>query len=97
MDRVLNIMVKGLEEELKERLNGGRKYMANSMSPSPQYEVIASIDDDNWGLSNTSAASASRKELPILRQGGLSISRITKVGKQAGRFVWHRFKKDSKT
>lgn len=93
VDSVLNVMVKGLEEELRERLSGGRKYLANAMSPSPQYESIGGIDDENWGLSNTLTA---RKELPLLRQGP-SVSGLTKVAKQAGAFVLNRFMKEPKS
>ncbi len=36
-------MVKGLEEELRERLAGGRQLVANE-SPSPQYEIARGGD-----------------------------------------------------
>ena len=38
VDGVLSIMVRGLEEELRDRLAGGSRYVANSNNPSPQYE-----------------------------------------------------------
>lgn len=37
VDGVLSVMVKGLEQELDERLSG-KPYVSNTMSPSPQYE-----------------------------------------------------------
>jgi hypothetical protein len=94
-------MVKGLEEELKERLNGGRKYLANAMSPSPQYETAGGIDDGNWGLSTTSAASTTvnakaRNELPILRQGP-SIGGIKNLAKYVGGLVLKRIKREPKS
>lgn len=38
VDGVLSVMVKGLEEELKERLGGGKRYVS-SLSPSAQFDV----------------------------------------------------------
>ena len=38
VDSVLAVMVRGLEEELRERLAGGRQTVANE-SPSAQYEI----------------------------------------------------------
>jgi len=39
VDGVLSVMVRGLEEELNERLSGNT-YVSNTMSPSAQYEPI---------------------------------------------------------
>jgi hypothetical protein len=89
-------MVKGLEEELKERLNGGRKYLANAMSPSPQYETAGGIDDGNWALSSSSSRSsssgpngASSNELPTLRQGP-SVHGVVSLVKRLGKAVWKK-------
>lgn len=38
VDSVLAVMVKGLEEELRERMDGGRQLVSNE-SPSAQYET----------------------------------------------------------
>eukprot|EP00555_Chaetoceros_dichaeta_P007151 CAMPEP_0198261062 /NCGR_PEP_ID=MMETSP1447-20131203/9859_1 /TAXON_ID=420782 /ORGANISM="Chaetoceros dichaeta, Strain CCMP1751" /LENGTH=323 /DNA_ID=CAMNT_0043948863 /DNA_START=460 /DNA_END=1431 /DNA_ORIENTATION=+ len=54
VDAVLAVMVKGLEEELKDRLAGGMNFVSKNMSPSPQYESPTSTS----------------QELPIVRQGG---------------------------
>ena len=43
VDSVLAVMVKGLEEELRERLAGGRQLVANE-SPSAQYEIAMGSD-----------------------------------------------------
>lgn len=54
VDAVLAVMVKGLEEELTDRLAGGMSFVSKNMSPSPQYENQA----------------FSPKELPMVTQGG---------------------------
>jgi len=54
VDAVLSVMVKGLEEELTDRLAGGMYSVSKNMSPSPQYESQASTS----------------QELPMVRQGG---------------------------
>jgi len=54
VDAVLAVMVKGLEEELTDRLAGGMSFVSKNMSPSPQYEN----------------QTFSPQELPIVTQGG---------------------------
>jgi len=48
VDSVLSVMVKGLEEELKERLMGRKNHTAN-LSPSAQYDEtrITTENPDN--------------------------------------------------
>ena len=53
VDAVLSVMVKGLEEELKDRLTGRMNFVSKNMSPSPQYEIQAILP----------------QELPMVRQG----------------------------
>ena len=72
VDGVLGVMVKGLEEELKERLGGGKRYAAISKAPSAQYEISnASLDDGQiqQQLTISSSASSSGNDLPIMQQG----------------------------
>jgi len=54
VDAVLAVMVKGLEEELTDRLAGGMSFVSKNMSPSPQYE----------------SQDLTTKQLPIMQQGG---------------------------
>jgi hypothetical protein len=49
VDGVLSVMVRGLEEELRDRLAGGLRDVSNSNSPSPQYEDNQLVFDEKQG------------------------------------------------
>ncbi len=63
VDGVLSVMIKGLEIELKERLAGGRKQVANE-SPSLPNDVYVTSGMDMLDDSSTSSS------LPTLTSGG---------------------------
>ena len=56
-------MVRGLEEELRDRLAGGSRYVANSNNPSPQYENIRKGDDLSSDEQNVLSQGASGKDI----------------------------------
>lgn len=49
VDGVLSVMVRGLEEELRDRLAGGLRDVSNANSPSPQYEDNQLVFDEKQG------------------------------------------------
>ena len=69
VDGVLSVMVRGLEEELNERLSG-HTYVSNTMSPSAQYEPT----------DNNKTNEPPEKSLGIATQGvrGRDLLRIAK-------------------
>lgn len=103
MDSVLAVMVRGLEEELKERLAGGRQLVANE-SPSAQYEIIpiasantSRISDmrditnqkDGVSLLGSTATERGGSELPMKKQG-VSLGDFIRRANRAVKFVGGR-------
>ncbi len=78
VDSVLEVMVKGLEEELKERLAGGRQLVANE-SPSPPVHMQQLEINES-------------KDLPIKKQGA-SLGDIVRSANRVVKFVGRRNKK----
>jgi len=72
VDSVLAVMVKGLEEELRERLAGGRQYVANESPSGPSDEYDFTQGDLN--------------EEQIKNQGA-SLRDIVKTANKAVKFI----------
>lgn len=85
-------MVKGLEEELTERLAGGRQYVAND-GPSAQYEnpsPSSLISTPTQQYQNASqGVSDEQQKLQMKKQGG-SLSDVIRTANKAIRFVGRR-------
>lgn len=97
VDSVLAVMVKGLEEELTERLAGGRQYVTND-GPSAQYEdpttsssatTLTSNQQHQITSEGVNNASDKQQELEIKKQGG-SLSDVLRTANKAIRFVGRR-------
>ena len=95
-------MVKGLEEELTERLAGGRQYVAND-GPSAQYEnptpsslstTLTSNQQYQVTSKGTSNVSDEQQELEIKKQGA-SLSDVLRIANKAIRFVGRRGRRKS--
>jgi len=89
VDSVLAVMVKGLEEELRERLAGGRTLVANEKRPLAQYEIIASESSSVTAINTAVEA----RELPMETQGGGSVGNVLRTANRAIQFVRSRRKR----
>ncbi len=84
VDSVLAVMVKGLEEELRERLAGGRTLVANEKRPLAQYEI-----------STTKTTARGDAELPMT-QGGGNMGDVLRKANQAIKFVRRKSRRTKK-
>lgn len=96
VDSVLQVMVRGLEEELKQRISGGRDMVADE-GPSAQYEIHEGSEQrgaQQVAQQQTDLQPPIQNELAMTKQGG-SVSDLLRLAKKVVRFVGRRKSKDN--
>lgn len=106
VDGVLRIMVRGLEEELDARMSGTKVYAASQKRPSLAIDTSTATSSTSSSTTKTGknsfpsndSASHTRtvpndspsESLPILQQGGLDVSFVSRITTRLGRWMTNK-------